>query len=75
MGEALVTPKEGFVKIYAINSTPENIELIIPTVELEEFEIIDHDKLSLNKNDPYIERSSSCKKDVRDSKIIKFRKT
>ena len=61
-GEALVTPKEGFVKIYAINSTPQNIELTIPIVELEEFEIIDHDKLSLNKNDPY------CKKEAAHAK-------
>ena len=53
IGEVLVTPKEGYIKIFAINSTPENIELTLPPIELEEFDIIDHTKLSLNKTDPY----------------------
>ena len=53
MGEALVNPENGFVRVFAINSTSEDTELTLPPIELEGFNIVNLEKQSLNKNDPF----------------------
>ena len=75
IGEVLVTPKEGYIKIFSINSTPENIEVTLPPIELEEFDIIDHTKLSLNKTDPYSEKETAhAKRMCEIVKLLDFEK-
>ena len=57
LGEALVSPKNDFVKIFATNSTPEDTELTLPLVELEDFNIVNLEKQRFNKNDPFSEKT------------------
>ena len=40
LGNALVSPKKNNIKIFAINATTEKINLTLPPIELEDFEII-----------------------------------
>ena len=56
LGNALVTPKNNTVKIFAINATPEQINLTLPPIELEDFEIISKQKNYLNKKKPFIDK-------------------
>ncbi|KAJ8671400.1 hypothetical protein QAD02_002659 [Eretmocerus hayati] len=44
LGEALVSQTDGFVKVYAINSTADNVNLTIPPVKLQEFEFLKSSK-------------------------------
>ena len=57
LGEVLVNSQNGFVKVFAINSTSEDTELTLPPVELEDFNFVNLEKQSLNKNDPSSEKT------------------
>ena len=46
LGEALVTPQNGKIKIFAMNATSEDIELTLPPIELEDFDILNQEKLT-----------------------------
>ena len=46
LGEALVTPQNGKIKIFAMNATSEDIELTLPPIELEDFDILNTEKLT-----------------------------
>ena len=61
MGEALVTPQNGFIRVFEINTTSENIEITLPPIRLEEFDIIKPAKNSLNKYDLFSEKEASHK--------------
>lgn len=75
IGEAIVTPKDGTVQLFAINSTPENIELTIPSLELEDYDVINLEKLSLNKVDPFSEKSvSHAKRMYQITKLLDLKK-
>ena len=63
IGDVLVTPKEGYIKIFAMNSAPENMEFTLPPIELEKIDIIDHKKLTLNKIDSYSEKKQLMQKE------------
>ena len=61
LGEALVNPENGFVRVFAINLTSEDTELTLLPIELEDFNIVNLEKQSLNKNDPFSEKNCcSC---------------
>ena len=61
LGEALVTPQDGKVKIFAINATSEDIELTLPSIELEDFDILNQEKLK-SSNNPLEEKSTHVKR-------------
>ncbi|KAJ8668758.1 hypothetical protein QAD02_000017 [Eretmocerus hayati] len=42
LGEALVSQTDGFVKVYAINSTSDDVNFTIPPVKLQKFELLKH---------------------------------
>ena len=62
LGENLVKPKNGKIKIFAINSTLHDIELIIPPVKLQEFDMI-----------PLAQRSLVCKSRLEKDKKLAVR--
>ena len=47
IGEVLVSPRQGNITIYSINTNTKDVELIIPPVKLEEFDIVN---ITNNKN-------------------------
>lgn len=73
LGEALVTPENGYIKVFAINTTSENTEITLPPTQLEEFDIIKPEKNRPNKDNPPLETKEARAKRMCDiARLLKL---
>ena len=70
IGESLVTPKNELVQLFVVNSNSENIELTLPPVELEDYDLVDLKRSSLNESDRFSEQEVAHAKRLCD--IVKL---